>query len=126
MPKKAKRATPPELDFIFDRDLISEDDYGEFWKEWFSSNQRGKQDIIDRYLEESGSKTEKGETELPLKGIITKDKKVAQNQARSINGFVVRRNRTGKFDKRGHFYQAVRRGKKEKQKGRVSKKKSKR
>jgi len=111
--KKGKKGTPEELDFIFARKLISEDDYGEFWKRWFDSSKREQSEIIEEYTEKVSGGYVEG-PELPLKGIITKNRKLAENQAKSINGYIVRRDRTGKFARRGRYYQAVKRhGKKQ-------------
>ena len=111
MPKKGKHVTPDELDFIFDRDLISEDDYGQFWKDWFDASKREREDIIEDYRGR-GKEGEEEETEnLPLKGTVTKNRGVAESQAKAIHGHVVRRDRTGKFNRRGSYFQAVKNAK---------------
>lgn len=108
MPKKKGKGTPPELDFLFERDLIEEDDYREFWGRWGKANKKERDRIINSYLEEEAEEDQ----EEPIAGIITKNKKLAKDQARIINGYVVRRTSNGRFSKRGHFYQAIRRRRK--------------
>jgi hypothetical protein len=108
MPKKGKKSTPPELDFIFDRELIEEDDYRDFWGRWGKANKREREDIINSYLEEEAEQ----DSEEPLTGIVTKNRLLARNQAEIIGGYVARRNKSGRFSKRGHFYQAIRRRRK--------------
>jgi hypothetical protein len=107
--KKGKKSTPEGLDFLFRRKLISEDQYGEFWKEWWDSNKREQQTIINRYIEEEGEKPK--ETGI---GQLTSDKKLAEFQARLLGGYVIRRDRTGKFSKRGKIFQAIKQKRKKK------------
>lgn len=112
MPKKGKKTTPPELDFLFERRLIPEDQYKDFWPRWWNSNKKEKEEIIKEYLIEESIE----HPELPLKGILTKNKKLAEEQAVAINGKVVRKTKQGRFSKRGKFYQAVRKGNKRRKK----------
>lgn len=103
MPKKSKKATPPELDFIFQRELLAEKDYGEFWGRWGKANKREKERIVNEYLGEEAE-----ETDDTISAPVTRNKKTAKFQAEVIGGRVARRNKRGQFSKRGTFYQAIR------------------
>lgn len=111
---KGKKSTPPELDFIFERDLIDEDDYKEFWGRWGKAGARERQEIIDEYLEQAGEDEDEGfgSDDLPLRGTITTSRKEAEKQAKMIHGYVMRVTKTGKPNKRGRSYRAIRRRKK--------------
>src|ERR1700686_5109072 len=103
--KRGGRKTPAELDFLFDRHLVTEDQYKEFWPRWWNASESTKEDIINEYLEEAREES----PFLPLKGIVTQDREVAERQATTISGYVVRRDRTGRFNRKGRFYQAIKR-----------------
>jgi len=103
--KKGKK-TPENLDFAFKRELINEDDYKEFWPRWWGASEHEREEIIRELLEKGIS----DDPELPLKGDVTKKKKVAVEQAKAIGGYVIRRKKNGQFSKRGRFYQAIKRG----------------
>lgn len=117
---KGKHSTPEELDDYFSRGTIDEDLYQDFWAEWWSATSRAeKEDIIERYAEESieeriAEAFEEGEgvEELPLRGSVTKTRRYAEQQAKIIGGYVARRNASGRFDKNGRFYQAIRKRRK--------------
>ena len=50
MPKKGKRNdTPEELDYLFDRDIISEDMYRDFWNNWWRSSPSEREEMIQFY-----------------------------------------------------------------------------
>jgi hypothetical protein len=98
-----KKSTPPELDFLFDRDIISEDDYGGFWQQWWKADKERQREIIDGYLKEEMEEAPGA----PQVGSLTKDKKLAEFQAKLLNGYVVRRNKKGQFSKRGKIFQAM-------------------
>lgn len=110
--KKGKHSTPAELDFLFDRDIISEDDYGDFWKKWWRSSKKEREDIANSYIIQES----KDEPQLPLKGVITKRRVDAESLAKTIGGYVVRRDSKGRFSSRGRHYQAIKRGTTKKQK----------
>jgi len=105
--KKRTHITPSELDFAFERGLITEEDYSEFWPEWWYASQPKRTKIINRLL------SEKIELPvLPKRGKLTKSRKVAEREAKQMGGRVVRKDRFGKFNSRGRTFQAVRIGKK--------------
>lgn len=101
-----KHTTPKELDFIFDRHIIEEEAYASFWQRWWRADDRQKENIVNEYLI-----TEADESPfLPLRGSVTKSRESAEATATAIGGYVVRRDRNGRFSKRGKFYQAIKRG----------------
>lgn len=116
MPKK-KHKTPAKLDHLFERDVIDEDDYRDFWDGYWKSRNR------DRYVDEWIGEEEEEETvvvtvvpraEAPPQrsGKPTKSLRKAKQDAKRIGGYIVRRNKNGRFSKRGKTYQAIRRRKK--------------
>lgn len=105
---KKKHETPPELDGIFKRGIITEDMYREFWPDWWKRNAKERADLIEFYVGESHD----NEPELPLVGSLTKDLGEAKRQAKAIGGYVIRRTKSGRFSKRGKTFQAIRRGRK--------------
>lgn len=110
---KKKHVTPGELDTLFARGVVFEQDYQEFWKTWWGSNENERSDIITDLLAEVVE--EQSDTAFDKKGItlhVTKNKDAAEKQAAIIGGYVVRRNAKGQFSKRGRHYQAVKRRKK--------------
>lgn len=102
------RKTPPELDFLFARGLVEEDEYIEFWPRWWKASPNEKEEIINEYLEEDAEDF----PDEPIKATLTRDKNLAQFQAELIDGYVARRNKKGRFSKRGVYYQAIRKGRK--------------
>ena len=101
--KKEAHITPGDLDFIFDRSLVDEDEYGEFWAEWWIASPEDREKIIDKF-----SKKKRIELPaLPKKGKLTKSRKVAEREAKAIGGYVVRRDRFGKYNRRGRTFQAI-------------------
>ena len=110
MPKKGKKGTPPELDFIFDRHLIDEDQYRDFWGNWFKISSEERKKLISKFEEDLyETEEEKEAPKKPTTGTITKNRKLAEQQALAIGGYVARRNAKGQFSKRGRNYQAIRR-----------------
>lgn len=101
--KKGKKSTPPELDFLFERALVEEDEYRDFWSRWWKAGKIEREDIIEKYLEEESEE----EPETPLTGSITKVRATAEFQAKLMGGRVVRRNKKMQFSKRGIYYQAI-------------------
>lgn len=112
---KGKHSTPRELDDFFKRGTITEDLYQDFWKEWWGTHSlKGREEIIERYTSESIEERvaiaeEEGEPVevLPLRGTVTRNRTFAERQAKLIGGTVRRRDKSGRFNKHGKFYQAV-------------------
>lgn len=116
MPKK--KGTPEELDYLFERDIIDEEDYVDFWSRYWALNEAGRKNLINEYLERAIDFSGSGITDdidigkpLKISGTVTKNKADATKQAKIIGGRVVRRNKRGQFSKRGTRYQAIRKGK---------------
>lgn len=104
---KGGKTTPAELDFLFARNIVSEEEYKEFWPRWWHATPNEREDILNEYLEEDAEDF----PEQPIKATLTRDKNLAKFQAELINGYVTRRNKKGRFSKRGVYYQAIRKGK---------------
>jgi hypothetical protein len=103
------KGTPDDIDHLFERDIIDEDDYAQFWSEyWREPNQRGRDRVVNDWLEVAATRDDQGQTNLQLAGTVTKIRLTAIRQAESIGGRVVRRDRFGRFSKRGHSFQAIR------------------
>jgi hypothetical protein len=104
-----RKKTPPELDHLFERDIIDEEDYRTFWPEyWKAKTKRQRDDVVREWTDlaaESGQ---------PVVGVVSRNRLDAERQAQSLNDLgdvaykVVRRNAKGQFSKRGTYYQAVR------------------
>ena len=107
---KKRKGTPPELDHLFKRDIIQEDDYKTFWPEYWKASTKKKRDAVIREWTEIAA-----ETGQPVVGVVSRNRLDAQRQAQSLNDLgdttykVVRRNARGQFSKRGTYWQAVRR-----------------
>lgn len=118
---RKKHKTPPELDFLFDRDFIDEEDYKEFWPRWWKANELQRNNIINEYQEKvSQLEIFSKEDHFPTKGIVYTASKFtsvaearakAESEAKHIGGFVVRRNKNGRFSRNGSKFQAIRRRK---------------
>jgi hypothetical protein len=110
MPRK-KHSTPEHFDYLFDRDIITEDMYRDFWSEWWQSSPSEQNEMIQFYTGE-----EEEEPEFISENLkhpkMTISKPEAERQAKIIGGYVARRNSRGRFSKRGKFYQAIRRKRK--------------
>lgn len=111
---KRKKETPEHLDYLFEREILQEEDYPDFWQEYWKldrqGDKQGQKDLENQYLQLA---LEFGDTDTKLAGVVTKFKSDAVAQATAIKGRVVRRNAKGQFSKRGHYYQAIRKGKRE-------------
>lgn len=108
MAKKGKKGTPPDLDHLFHRHLISRKQYAEFWEGyWDNKSKRDKSRYVDRYISDL-------QLELPMRkrssGAVTISIRAAEEQAKQIGGYVVRRNKQGRFSRTGEQFQAVVRG----------------
>lgn len=108
---RKRKSTPPELDMFFTRGLIDESDYREFWPRWWKAN-KAERERIKAELEPKA----KPMPALPTKGVIhvaksaskvTQAKRAAEREAKKIGGYVVRRDKSGKFNSRGRTFQAV-------------------
>jgi hypothetical protein len=98
---KKKHKTPSRLDYLFERKLITKSQYREFWEGyWGETRQRSKDNFVDQFILDLQS-------EESTSGTITRNREAAEEQARKIGGYVVRRNAKGRFSKTGHSYQAV-------------------
>lgn len=107
--KKGGHSTPPDLDYLFRREIIDEEDYTEFWEGyWDETRSRDKERYVDEFISSL-------QMELPIKerpsGTVTKSIKRAREQAKEIGGIVIRRTKDGRFSKRGRYYQAIARRK---------------
>jgi hypothetical protein len=106
-----RKGTPDDIDYLFERDIIDEEDYVDFWTSyWAQSTKKGRLEVVEDFLEIAAQDETK--TDKTLAGVVTKTRSVATRQSKLIGGKVVRRNARGRFSKRGKFYQAVRKGKK--------------
>lgn len=59
-----KHETPTDLDYLFERDLISPDDYKAFWIAYYNEPFTGVDDLLDRFnliMRKSGSRQRFGE-----------------------------------------------------------------
>jgi hypothetical protein len=119
MSKKGGKGTPDELDYLFERDIIDEEDYVSFWKSYWKldmeGNKQGQLELINDYTEIAElarqDMTPEEQEELPrIAGVVTTNISDAREQARIISGIVVRRDKRGRFSKRGRRYQAVKKG----------------
>lgn len=104
------KGTPDELDYLFERDIIDEEDYIEFWSQYWKMDEFEREELITDYLEIANTNNIEGQTDLKLSGVVTELKTTAVRQAKAIGGVVVRRNKQGRFSKTGKRYQAVKRG----------------
>ncbi len=112
MSKTGGRGTPDDLDYLFERDIIDEEDYVDFWASYWKRDEAGREELVNEYLNIAAiAEGEQGEggTSLQLSGVVTQVKQTAIDQAASIGGYVVRRDKRGRFSKRGHYFQAIRR-----------------
>lgn len=107
-----KKGTPEALDYLFERDIIQEEDYISFWRDYWKLTEHGRKELINDYISMASEHAD--QLNIPIAGVITKNKRDAVKQAKLINGKVVRRDKRGKFSKRGTRYQAVRHSKKRK------------
>ena len=104
-----RKSTPEELDFIFERELIEEDDYADFWERWDDADAKERKEIIKEFTEELGE----DEEEWTWGPIHDNSWDAEQDQAIfGAGAYIVRRSKSGRFAKNGSRYQAVRRPKK--------------
>jgi hypothetical protein len=104
-----RKGTPDDLDYLFERDVIDEDDYAAFWEEYWAAKSKADKDAVVREWVEIAA-----DLDNPVSvGVIYRNKSDAIKQAESLNDLgnveykVVRRNAMGRFSSRGTYYQAV-------------------
>jgi hypothetical protein len=112
MAKGKGKGTPDDLDHLFERNVIDEEDYAYFWSEYWRRDDIGRERLINEFMEIASDNEEL--TGQALAGTVTKIKATAVEQARIIGGKVVRRDKRGRFSKRGRSWQAVNKGNKKK------------
>jgi hypothetical protein len=108
-----KRGTPDNIDYLFERDIVNEEDYVDFWSEYWQRNKKGRRDLekeyVDRYNQTEAEFGKQGKAET----IVYRNQAEATRQADSLNDLgigkyrVSRRNAYGRFSKRGTYYQAI-------------------
>jgi hypothetical protein len=104
-----RKGTPDDLDYLFERDVIDEEDYATFWEEyWKAPSKADKDAVVQEWIDIAAN------LDNPVSvGVVTRNKADADKQAQSLNDLgnvtykVVRRNARGQFSKRGTYYQAV-------------------
>ena len=114
MAKKGKKGTPAELDFLFRRQLISENDYRHFWRDWHRSNRSEKQEIINEYKQQFDEIAKLEKKYIKHKGKIYTGKEArskAEKEAKKTSGYIVRRDRFGRFNSHGKSFLVINRKK---------------
>lgn len=104
---KKKHKTPKKLDYLFERHVVTKSNYKEFWEGyWGERTQRDRNRYVDRFaselIEEQVEKGKPGKS-----GTVTFSIEAARQQAEMMGGYVVRRNKKGRFSKTGKQFQAV-------------------
>lgn len=104
---KKKHKTPPDLDYLFERKIVTKTNYIDFWEGyWGESKTRDKKRYVDKFVSDL-------QIELPFKkwksGTVTISRRAAEEQAKNIGGYVVRVTKSGRFYKRGRFFMAIKR-----------------
>lgn len=107
---KKKHKTPKGLDYLFERHVINKKQYADFWDGyWGEHGKRNRNRYVDRFVSDI-------QIEIPFpkrrSGTLTTSRATAEDQAKQIGGYVVRRNSKGRFSRTGSRYQAVVRRKK--------------
>jgi hypothetical protein len=97
-----RKGTPDDIDYLFERDIVDEEDYIDFWSEYWSRNAQGRRELekeyVDRAAEEAGTT------------LVYRNRADAEKQAQALGNDmyrVTRRNASGRFSKRGTYYQAI-------------------
>lgn len=123
MAKKGKKTTPPGLDKYFQRQLIKESQYKEFWPKYWKAKKIGAEDsVINRWFpekKEPGAVLPKPERIIyaaPIrKTVASAERELRKAEKQTGEKFhLVRRDRFGRFNSRGRSYQAIRNGSKKK------------
>lgn len=108
---KKKHKTPPGLDYLFERHIITKASYQTFWEGyWGNKRQRDRESFVDHYVSDL-------QQELPFDkraqmGTITAIRSHAKEQAQRIGGYVIRCTKRGKPSRYGKYFRAIRKGKK--------------
>lgn len=102
---RKKHKTPKGLDYLFERKVITKSQYEDFWDGyWGKKRSRDREQYVNNFISDL-------QMELPIRkrqsGTITISRVAAEEQAKQIGGYVVRRNAKGRFSKTGTHYQAV-------------------
>lgn len=90
---------------FFDRDILDPDDYPYFWERWWRASRSERAAIrrgLDRKIERQDRTTEE---RMPER--VSTSLALAQREARRRGGYVVRRDRFGRFNPRGRRYQVI-------------------
>ncbi len=104
---KKKHKTPPGLDHLFERRVISEREYGAFWRRYWRGDAQERRALVTETIAQVARQGR------PVVGVVTRNRADAARQAQALSDLgtqqyrVVRRNANGRFSKRGTFYQAV-------------------
>lgn len=107
---KKRKSTPGELDYLFERNIIQEEDYAAFWEEYWKASPERRKELVTEYIDIAAESDQ-----TPVAGVVSRNRLDAERQAQSLNDLgnvaykVVRRNAKGQFSKRGTFYQAIKR-----------------
>lgn len=100
------------MDHLFERKVIKKYQYEDFWEGyWNEKRDRDRIRYTDRFVSDL-------QMELPYQkrvysGTITWSIEAAREQAKQIGGYVMRVTKRGKPSKRGKFYRAIVRRKKQ-------------
>jgi hypothetical protein len=103
-----RKHTPGELDYLFARHVIDEDDYAAFWKEYWKASEARRKEIVNEYVQIAAEGSQQ-----PLASVVTRSKSNAAKQAQQLSATtdrayrVVRRNAKGQFSKRGTYWQTI-------------------
>lgn len=101
------KKTPAHLDYLFERSIIDEEDYKDFWSQYWRAAAPARKKLVREYKQLALDLGDSGK----VTGVVTKNRRDAASQAKIIGGRVVRRNARGQFSKRGHYYQAIKKTK---------------
>lgn len=113
----ARHSTPDDVDFIFDRDYIDESEYVDFWISYWDRDKRGREALVNSYIDRAAQREfdfeKQGRFSMTVVGVVSSSRRTAEKQAKAMGegARVIRRDRFGRFNKRGRSYQAIRYGK---------------
>jgi transcription initiation factor TFIIIB Brf1 subunit/transcription initiation factor TFIIB len=102
---KSKHKTPKHLDHLFERKVVTKQNYADFWEGYWGNKRSRDRDLyVDKFISDL-------QLDFPIKEKrsenITTSLRAAKQQAKEIGGYVVRRNKKGQFSRTGRHYQAV-------------------
>jgi hypothetical protein len=106
-----KRGTPPELDYLFERQIIDPENYVDFWVAYKRKGitKSEQQEIVDGYVALAEEAEGDEELQAPLAHVVTRNRADAEKQAMRTGGRVQRRNAKGQFSSRGTYYTITKR-----------------